>query len=215
MDETQAIERRRIARELHDQTGQLLTSIGLALGRLKRGPQGEVSKAIHDIEALLSAAHREIRTISFLAHPPELATLGLADTLQAFARGFGQRTNLRVSFGIDAGTATPDDLAAGAIYRIAQESLSNIHRHASAANVSISLSTRRLGTHLVIVDDGIGISPETIRGGGSAGVGIGGMRSRMLEVSGRLTVRRLSIGTAIIATLPNRKMQAVLGTSKS
>jgi len=92
-----------------------------------------------------------------------------------------------------------------AVYRVVQEALSNVYRHARAGSVWIYLGSRESMTHLVVADDGIGISADTLAGRGNIGVGLSGMRSRLAQIGGRLTVRRLALGTAVIASLPSAR----------
>lgn len=197
----QTIERQRLARELHDSTAQLLVAVGLLLGHLKRNSANEESlKVVEEIQELMAEAQKEIRSISYLGHPPALDKLGLAGALQALVEGFGRRTDLETSFDIAGKPASVSLAAEGAIYRVVQEALSNVHRHARARQVHVSLSYKKSMVHLGVSDDGVGILPETLRAG--IGVGLPGMRSRLAEIGGRLSVRRLAPGTAIIASLP-------------
>lgn len=201
--EGQAIERRRMGRELHDSAAQLLTAIGLVLGRLRqRSPEAETLAIVDEIQQLLTEAHREIRSISYLAHPPSLKKLGLPHAVKLLVEGFGRRTGLEASFDV---RGEPRKLSNGverAIYRLAQEALSNVHRHAHATRVRLQLDFRRSATHFVVADNGIGITRETLAAAGDDGVGLASMQSRLSEVDGRLSIRTLSPGTAIIGSVP-------------
>jgi signal transduction histidine kinase len=200
--DSQAEERQRIARELHDSTSQLLVAIGLLLGRVRCSGGDNVPTTISEIEDLLAQAHREIRTLSFLAVPPALDHTDLRTALQSLLHGFSRRADLGCTFNWDgdASGIGPDESLA--LYRVAQEALTNIHRHSSASNVSVKVYVRRFSTHLVITDDGVGV-PESVLRGEDLGVGIAGMRRRLAEMGGRLSVRRLLPGTALVATLRN------------
>jgi two-component system NarL family sensor kinase len=194
---TQEEERRRMGREIHDSTMQLLVGVNLAVGQLKRtGLHGEAPFLIADIEDMLLEAQRELRTISYLAHPPQLDRLGLAEALNQLVAGFGRRAVLETSFAIVGMPCALASSAQMAIYRVVQEALANIHRHARASEFSVQLVARTNRLHLVVADNGSGIPPDF-----RAGVGLLGMRARMEELGGRLTVRNLSPGTAIVATL--------------
>jgi len=199
--EGQAVERQRMARELHDSTSQLLTTITLLLGNLKlQSPNRKALSLVEELQELVGEAQGEIRSISYLAYPPSLEQMGLAGAMKALVEGFGRRTGLDASFEIQGeGDAVPA-ACQGVLYRVAQEALSNVYRHARAKRLRVILSLRGSARHLVIADDGVGISAETLAGVGNAGVGLASMRSRMSEIGGRLTVRRLSPGTAIVAT---------------
>ena len=203
VNEGQAIERRRIGRELHDSTSQLLAAMGLVLGRLRHeSPALEAAGLVEEMQELLKEVHEEIRSVSYLAHPPSLKDLGLDTALRSLIEGFGRRAAIETSFEIE-GQAVP--MAASvesAIYRLVQEALSNVHRHAHANGVRVLLSFHRWSTHVVVADNGVGILPETVINRIGEGVGLASMRSRLAEVGGRLTVRALRPGTAIIGSVP-------------
>jgi signal transduction histidine kinase len=202
--EGQAEERRRLGRELHDTASQLLACLGLTLGQLKRDlTQGDHVDLLDEMEQLLSDTHKEIRSLSYLARPPALGPGGLANALEALVEGFGRRTEIGISLEIDGPPISCAAHVEGALYRVAQEAIANIHRHAHAKQVSVWLSSRNAMMHLLVADDGIGISGEALAGRGRPGVGLAGMRARLEEIGGRLTVHRLSPGTAIIASVPH------------
>jgi signal transduction histidine kinase len=196
--EGQAEERRRIAGEVHDSTMQLLAGLGLALGQLKRTRKSNTTvEIIADMEQLLGEAHREIRSISYLAHPPLLKELGLASALRQLVDGFSRRTGLSVSLQIDEKPEYCWRNAEVCLYRVIQEALSNIHRHAHATGAAVVLTIRRQMIHVVVADNGIGM-PDEIR----QGVGLSSMKQRILEFGGRLTLRSASPGTILIASVP-------------
>jgi two-component system, NarL family, sensor kinase len=200
--EGQAVERQRMARELHDSTSQVLTTIGLLLGSLEhRSPDRKALAVVEELQELVREAQQEIRSISYLAHPPALGQMGLAGAMKALVEGFGRRTGLEASFEIQGNEIVIPEAAEGVLYRIAQEGLSNVHRHARASRLRVFLCFRDPAIHLVIADDGVGLSPETLGAPGRTGVGLASMRERLREIGGRLTVRGLSPGTAIVATL--------------
>jgi signal transduction histidine kinase len=202
VNEGQAVERQRIGRELHDSTSQLLAAMGLVLGRLRyESPASEATGLVEEMQELLQEVHQEIRSVSYLAHPPSLKRLGLVNALKSLVDGFGRRTGIEASFDI-VGEAVPMSASVeSAFYRLAQEAFSNVHRHAHATQVRLHISFRKWSTHIVVTDNGVGISHGTLAGVGE-GVGLPGMRSRLAEVGGRLTVRALSPGTAIIGSVP-------------
>ncbi|HET6941132.1 MAG TPA: sensor histidine kinase [Sphingomicrobium sp.] len=202
--EGQAFERQRMGREIHDSTSQLLAAIGLILGRLRQQlPESEALGLVEEMQELLTDVHGEIRSISYLAHPPSLKKLGLADAVKSLVEGFGRRTGLETSFDIHGDSVPMSASAESMIYRLAQEALSNIYRHAHATRVRLQLRFRRSTAHFVVADDGIGISQETLAGLGGEGVGLASMRSRLAELGGRLSIRTLSPGVAIIASVPS------------
>jgi len=191
-------ERRRMAREIHDSTMQLLASIGLALGQLKRTQViDDPSLIVAEIEELLAETQREIRSISYLAHPPVLQELGLSKAIETLVTGYCRRTGLNLSFRTDTEVPPVWKTAEMALYRVVQESLSNVHRHAHATEAAVGLFIRKSMIHAVIVDNGSGFSRAT-----APGVGLVGMQERLEELGGRLAVRARHPGTAIIASLP-------------
>lgn len=203
LSDGQAIERQRLARELHDSTAQLLVAVGLLLSNLKRHSANlESVRVVEEIQELMAEAQKEIRSISYLAHPPALEKLGLIGATNALVEGFARRTDLEASFDFVGEPVPISEATQGAIYRVAQEALSNVHRHSRATSVRGLLCFRSSAIHLIIADDGIGISAESRAGKGSAGVGLASMRSRIAELGGRLSVRGLVPGTAIVASVP-------------
>jgi len=204
--EGQADERRRIAREIHDSTQQMLVGIGLALGELRRTEVHDSALGVVGaIEDLLNDVQNEIRAISYLAHPPLLKELGLSEALTVLANGFGRRAGLNVSVHVDP-AAAGFPAVAGALYRFVQEALSNVHHHARATEASIGIFVRRSMIHAVVVDNGIGM-PEHVQ----LGVGVPSMRSRLVELGGRMAMRRRSPGTALIASLPSSNRIRAVG----
>jgi len=195
--ETQNEERRRFARELHDGTQQLLVAMSLSLGQLKLSRQSKkVTHLLDQMEALLGDVHSEIRSLSYLSHPPVLESAGIRVALEELVSGFGRRANLQTSFSIE-GDATPVPAAAEmAIYRTVQEALSNVHRHARATRIDVRLIFRKTLLHAVIADDGIGMPAHP-----PSGVGLMSMRARLAELGGRLFVRHPARGTALIASV--------------
>jgi len=200
--QSQVEERRRLARELHDSTAQLLTSVGLLLAALKRkASTPESLGVVREMEGLVCEAQQEIRSISYLSQPAALQSMSLAEALEALVGGFERRTGVATSFKLR-GQGQLSAVAEASLYRVAQEALSNVHRHAGATRASVFLYTRKSMIHLVIADNGEGISLDTLAGRGIAGVGLAGMRSRLAEIGGRLTLRRRLPGTAIFASVP-------------
>lgn len=201
--EGQAVERQRLGRELHDSTAQVLTALGLTLGRLKRQSRSmDWMPIVGELQELLDEAQREIRSVTYLAEPPALASMTLFDALNGLVEGFKHRTDIDASFEAVGEPVRLSSATETALYRIAQEGLSNVYRHAKASRAEIRLCFRAPMTHLVVADDGVGISNDTLARRGSRGVGLTGMRSRLVEIGGRLSVRRLAHGTEIIASIP-------------
>lgn len=195
--EGQALERQRLARELHDSTSQLLATVSLLLGRLKHKATRKVQMTvIAEIQQLMTEAQQEIRSISYLAHPPVLDRMSFADAVKALAEGFDERSGIPVTVLIRDELRFPSVEIESAFYRIVQEALSNVRRHAHASKATVAVRASRRMIHVIITDDGTGI-----RHGSQPGVGLAGMRSRLAELGGRLSIRSLSPGTAIIASV--------------
>jgi len=196
--EGQAEERRKIAREIHDSTAQLLAGMGLTLAHLKRSRRSNrTMEIVLEMEQLLAEAQREIRSISYLTHPPRLSELGLAEALCKLVDGYARRTGLQIHLEVVPESRIAWHVVEAAIYRLMQEALSNIHRHARATDVRIGIYVRRTMVHAVIADNGIGIAANA-----PLGVGIPGMQSRFRELGGRLGIRAAYPGTIVTASVP-------------
>jgi signal transduction histidine kinase len=197
----QELERRRIGREIHDSTSQLLIGLQLCLLRMK-GKRSPTDGLITEMEDILSDIHREVRAISYTLHLPPLQKHGLTSSLETMIRGFASRTGLNIDFHVEGRTRPASTAAEATLYRMAQEALANVFRHARAQNVEVRLVARHETIHLLVRDDGIGIGNRGDEGAVPSGVGIAGMRARLEELGGRLTIGRPEIGTVMIATLP-------------
>lgn len=205
--DSQADERRRMAREIHDSTMQSLAALGLGLGQLRRAKRPyPMLDIIDEMEQLLGEAQKEIRSLSYLAHPPLLTKLGLAHAVQALVDGFGRRTGLATTVHIDPHTMSNSKAGEAALYRFVQEALSNVHRHAHATQASVGLFSRKSTIHAVVADNGVGMP-----GDAKFGVGVPSMRSRLVEMGGRMAVRQAHPGTILIASLPNHPETRAVG----
>lgn len=195
--EHQAEERRRMAREVHDSTMQLLAGMGLSLGQLKRSRHSKATgDIVEEIEQMLGEAQRELRAISYLAHAPLVSELGLSRALRQLAGGFGRRTGLNIVLDLNDELILQPAVEV-AVYRLVQEALSNVHRHARATEVTVTLQQRRSILHVVVADNGIGMPAKVKRG-----VGLSSMRDRIEELGGRLMVSRANPGTVLIGSVP-------------
>jgi two-component system NarL family sensor kinase len=203
--EAQEGERRRMGRELHDSGMQLLASLGLSLARLKHlRPEIEETGITGDMEKVLVDVQREFRSISFLAHPPQVERLGLVQALQDLVEGFGARAGLAASFALEGSIGDLPPTAARTVFRVVQEAVSNVHRHARARRLTVRLIGRRWALHVLIADDGRGIPADLHHG-----VGLISMRARMQELGGRLAIRGETPGTLILASLPVREPEGI------
>jgi signal transduction histidine kinase len=209
--EAQDEERRRIARELHDGTGQALTLLIMNLGHLcaqAEKAQPDINKLACDCTQLAKEISDELRTISYLLHPPLLDDLGLASAMQWYVDGFKQRT------GIDVGVVLPPDLqrlspeVETAIFRIVQESLTNVHRHSGSATAGISLRQMANRIVLEVWDSGRGMPREGLStelgGAKPSGLGLRGMRERVKGLGGHMEIVSTARGTDIKAVIPTK-----------
>jgi two-component system, NarL family, sensor kinase len=199
--QAQERERRRIGRDLHDSTLQLLVGVQLNLIRLNQSERGIPGKTL--VRECLEAIERvqtELRTLAFMIHPPELEG-GIAAALKALAEGLSDRTGLTIETFISR-LGEVSLLSQLTLYRLAQEALTNIHRHAKARNVIVRLNATKKRLRLVIEDDGIGFDYKNGNVPAKLGVGIAGMIERVSELGGELRVHHLGHGTSLCATLP-------------
>ena len=200
-------ERRRIARELHDSAGQNLAALGMTLARLendtKRDPT-RLSKSIKDAQDIIQNLTEEIRTTSYLLHPPLLDEMGLSSALRWYTEGLAERSAISVELKIpdDLGRLAPEvELA---IFRLVQECLTNIHRHSESKTAVIRIGREPDKIYAEVQDHGKGISPERLAEIQSQGVGVGitGMRERVRQCHGELTIDSNALGTTIAAIFP-------------
>jgi two-component system, NarL family, sensor kinase len=165
-------------------------------------------KALTEARKVLKEMSREIRTLSYLLHPPLLDELGLVSAVKEYAEGFSERSGIKLELDIQAGFGRLPQEAETALFRIVQESLSNIQRHSGTKTAKIELRGNSSRVNLEISDRGRGMEKNTIeRGNGSGtrlGVGILGMRERMTQLGGRLEIESSSSGTTVRVTIPVR-----------
>ena len=201
-------ERRRIGRDLHDSTGQVLTALGMQLARLQRLTETENSPTrglIADCAALAQRCSSDIRTASYLLHPPLLDEIGLLSALRWLADGLTRRSDINVVLQLpERLPRLPRDLEL-ALFRVVQEAISNVHRHAQSPSVTIRLALDEAVLTLEVQDAGLGI-PEAFDSGNvpdpiMRGVGLGGMRERLRQLGGHLTILSSPNGTCVRATI--------------
>jgi signal transduction histidine kinase len=207
-------ERRRIARDLHDTTGQTLAAIKMTLSLLQQiGPRGsDLPRLVSELNALTTEALQEVRTTSYLLHPPLLDEAGIASAARWFVEGFAKRSGIRVQCGIPEQMERPPRDCELVLFRVLQESLTNVHRHSGATAATVILRADADELRLEVDDNGCGISEERLQrfnaSAGGAGVGIAGMRERVRELGGRLEIQSDKTGTVVRATLPMVKPTA-------
>lgn len=200
-------ERRRIARELHDSVGQILTVLGLNVASLAMHSPAlpsDVAETVEQSERLLDQLNREIRTMSYLLHPPLLDESGIAEALRWYIGGLSQRSNIDIDLEVprDFGRLAPDTELV--IFRIVQEALTNIHRHSQSEMAVIRLARNDDRISVEIQDWGTGMSPEKLKAIQShgSGVGIRGMRERVRQLHGELSIESNADGTRVFVTFP-------------
>jgi two-component system NarL family sensor kinase len=197
----QDLERRRIARELHDCTGQTIALLKMNLDRLaelgKLSP--EQTEFLSESVALVEAMSKQLRTISYLLHPPLLDEIGLVSALRGLVEGFSQRSGIEARLRIDENFSELPSEVEISIYRIVQECLTNIHRHSGSPTARIRVEQLATEIEIEVQDDGSGM-PEKIANG--LGVGLFGMRERARQLGGTLETRSNGKGTIVIARLP-------------
>jgi PAS domain S-box-containing protein len=205
-------ERRRIARELHDSTAQHLAGVAMNLARVQRSAKRlsmAAQEALTESLTLVDQCLGELRTLSYLLHPPLLDEVGLAPAVRWYAEGFSKRSgiNVEVTVAPDLGRMPPP--VEQALFRIVQECLGNVHRHAESPVVRVWVLDGPDAVRLRVEDEGQGIPPETLQAwtGGEAPVGLGlmGMRERVEQLGGRFEIRSSEAGTVVEAVVPLAK----------
>jgi PAS domain S-box-containing protein len=200
-------ERRRIARELHDSAGQTLAVLGMSLAQLVRRAESiapELAREGKEIEAMAQQLHREIRTASYLLHPPLLDETGLASALSWYVEGLAERSHIAITLDVaDNVGRLPNDLEL-AIFRLVQECLTNIHRHSGSKSAAIRIGRDEESVRIEVQDHGNGISPERlleIQSHGS-GVGLRGIRERIRQFRGEMKIESNGSGTTVVVGFP-------------
>jgi len=200
----QDAERRKLGRELHDSIGQALAGLQMNLEQLA-AKHGESNSLVVESCEMVRHTAQEVRTISQLLHPPLLDVVGFVPAAQNYVQQFARRS------GIEAKTNFPDDLklpskeAELMLFRVLQESLTNVHRHAQATAVDVWLARRDHKVVLTIQDNGRGLPAgvmENFDAGMASGIGLAGMRERLAEFGGELHVESSHSGTIIRASIP-------------
>lgn len=204
-------ERRRIARELHDSTGQDLAWLSMSLSQLQREAEKHQNFAssgkISEMAGIVQKVLGELRTISYLLHPPLLDDMGLSSAIRWLVDGFVERSKVQVTIDIpeDLERFSPD--LETAVFRVVQECLTNIHRHSASTTASIRLERSGEALTLQVADRGRGIPEEKLSAAaatGVRGVGLRGMRERVRQFGGEIEIVRLNPGTLVRMQLPVR-----------
>jgi ligand-binding sensor domain-containing protein/signal transduction histidine kinase len=193
-------ERRRLARELHDGTSQGLTALTMNLRcAMNSGAEDRDALLAESLE-LAKQCTGEIRTLAYLLHPPLLDEVGLAVALRGYVRGFSQRSGIAVQLEVPPNLGRLSGLYEITLFRIVQEALVNVHRHAGSPSATVRLALEAGGIELEIADNGVGFAPAT-----EPGVGLSGMRERIQNLKGSLEIRSGDKGTTVRAVVPWEK----------
>lgn len=199
-------ERRRIARELHDSVGQYLVSIKMNLAQAEHGDVEQTKTALSESNELLDRCIAEIRTISHLLHPPLLDESGLVSAAKWYVEGFGKRSRIEAKLDVSPRVERLPQGVEMALFRTLQESLTNVHRHSGSSKVDIRIELQDGQVGLIVRDYGKGVLSEKLESfqatGGNLGVGLTGMRERILELGGNLQIVSESPGISVRATIP-------------
>ena len=197
----QELERGRLARELHDETGQALTSILLGLKAVEDGDSTDVMReAVSELRELVVATLQDVRRLAVELRPKALDDFGLVPALERLVQTFSEATGITTQLQASLRDERLPSEVETTLYRIVQESLTNVVKHAGARNVSIVVMRRNRAATAIVEDDGEGFDPSEVRDGG---IGLVGMRERVALLDGRLEVESSpQSGTTIVAEVP-------------
>jgi PAS domain S-box-containing protein len=211
-------ERRHIARELHDGVGQLLAAMSMNASRLdqeKSKLSPEAARCADENSNLIERVSSDIRTMSYLFHPPLLEEMGLPSALKWYIDGFNERSNIAANLDLQpTWERLPQDYEL-CLFRIAQECLTNIHRHSGSATALVKLFSTPEEIKLEVSDEGRGLDQKTraaIVSGESAGVGLRGIRERLRQLGGRLEIQSNGRGMVLNASVPVHRSKASSAT---
>ena len=218
--QTQDEERRHIARELHDSAGQTLVVLIMQLAQFVEDASQSaplLAKSAAEIEQVVQQLSKEIRTASYLLHPPLLDESGLSAAVSWYVRGLAERSGMEIDLDIakDLGRCDPEiELL---VFRLVQESLTNVTRHSGSKSAAIRVARNGENLLAVVQDQGKGMSSERLAEvqTRSAGLGIRGMRERMQQFQGELNIESNSSGTKISASIPAPKLPPPAGITAS
>jgi signal transduction histidine kinase len=204
-------ERRRIARELHDSFGQYLTFLKINLDLLQGNttfPEGQTANAgrLSECIEIVNRCLVETRTLSHLLHPPLLDEAGFTSAATWYVEGFAKRSGLTVKCDIPSSLPRLRSNAELGLFRVLQESLTNVHRHSNCSEASVTVHAGAGHMTLAVSDNGSGISAQRLRelreSGPGIGIGLAGMQERIRDLGGNLTFDSDSSGTVVTARMP-------------
>jgi signal transduction histidine kinase len=207
-------ERRRIARELHDSVGQTLAALSMNLAAVRADIDRlkQTVNTVTDSAALVDDMSKDIRTISYLLHPPLLDEAGLCSALTWYVQGFSERSKIKVDLDIPPDFGRLPRERETAVFRVVQECLTNIHRHSGSPTAKVRITQDDGHVRVWVEDKGKGIPPEKraqIASSGTPGVGVRGMRERLRQLGGDMEIHSESgKGTKISVQLPTTSAPA-------
>jgi signal transduction histidine kinase len=197
-------ERRRIARELHDSLGQYLVALKLNVDILRRSP--ERRELWSQAEELMERCIAEVRTLSYLLHPPTMDAVGIASAARWYVEGFGLRSGLKLTLNAPDDPVRLPDAIELALFRVLQEALTNVHRHSGASTADILIRRSSGQVILEVRDNGRGMGQEMLNrlreSGAGVGVGLMSMYERARELGGKIEIESETSGTSVRITLP-------------
>jgi signal transduction histidine kinase len=195
-------ERRRIARQLHETVAQSLAALKMNLVRIGRLVSGgaNASDVLSESVALTDEAMKEIRTLSYLLHPPLLEEGGLVPGLRWYATGFAERSGINVHLDVSPDLERMPEEIEMVVFRIVQECLNNIHRHSGSTTARVRVVRESSNLRVEVEDEGRGMPASHARA--FAGVGLAGIRERAKQLGGRLEIHSSSHGTKVSVILP-------------
>ena len=211
LSEAQEHEQRRIARELHDQVGQTVTGLSLGLKRLERtlekAPDSvAVTEQVHWLQELIGKIGRDIHRAASDLRPTALDDLGLLRALETYAADFSERFGIRTDLQMLGSTDRIPAEVETAAYRIVQEAMTNVLKHAAASSVSVVLERRRDELRVIVEDDGVGFDVNDVAradGDGRPRLGLSGIRERLSLLGGRMNLESTpGAGTTLFVDLP-------------
>jgi len=197
-------ERRRIARELHDSLGQYLVALKLNVDILRQSPARQ--ELWSQSSELMDRCIAEVRTLSYLLHPPTMDAVGIASAARWYVEGFGLRSGLKIKLDVPAGPVRLGDATELALFRVLQEALTNVHRHSGASEACVMIQKSAAQVILEVRDNGRGIQAEMLdrfrESGAGVGVGLISMQERARELGGKLHLESSAAGTLVQISIP-------------
>lgn len=208
---TQDQERKRIGRDLHDSLGQLLAMLKLKLESVASNVRAKPDLAEEDVASCIRLADdsiKEVRTVSYLLYPPMLEEMGLKSAIPWYLGGFSSRSGIKITFNVHEQFHRLSCEAELAMFRVLQESLTNVHRHSGSETAEVRLLTDNGNAILEVEDKGKGFDQSVLEQGGedwmgALGVGVRGMNERMRQLKGKLEIISKEGGTLVRAMIPS------------